>query len=188
MKEKELVDYSSVAKSNVNNVLDKAVMATMNYDINEIMQFLNNLLSKDRTIIVETEINNYLKIIKSKSLTYANFCVMQRDINIIIDMFSNSKKILQIEEACFNAKDLILKVIGYSGRKISLPVNLDNVITYQFRYSIAKKDIKFAVLYVYLYLAIFCYLLDNKDYSKDLKRYKSHKEEYDIPYYLDYIW
>ena len=42
MKEKELVDYSSVAKSNVNNVLDKAVMATMNYDINEIMQFLNN--------------------------------------------------------------------------------------------------------------------------------------------------
>ncbi len=91
-KRKKLVDYSSISKSNVNNILDKAVMATMNYDINEIMQFLNNLLSKNRTIIVETEINNYLKIIKSKSLTYANFCVMQRDINIIIDMFSNSKK------------------------------------------------------------------------------------------------
>ena len=125
MKEKELVDYSSVAKSNVNNVLDKAVMATMNYDINEIMQFLNNLLSKDRTIIVETEINNYLKIIKSKSLMYANFCVIQRDINIITDMFSNSKKKLQIEEACFNAKYLILKVIEYNERKISLSANLD---------------------------------------------------------------
>lgn len=187
MKEKELGDYSSVAKSSVNTVLDKAVMATINYDINEIMRFLNNLSFKERTIVVENEINSYLKTIKSKSLTYANFCVMQRDINVIIDMFSNSKKILQIEEACFNAKDLILKVIGYNGRKISLPVNLDNVITYQFRYSIAKKDIKFAVLYVYLYLAIFCYLLDNKDYSKDLKRYKSHKEEYDIPYYLDFI-
>ena len=187
MKEKELGDYSSVAKSSVNTVLDKAVMATMNYDINEIMQFLNNLPSKDRTIIVETEINNYLKIIKSKSLTYANFCVMQRDINIIIDMFSNSKKILQIEEACFNAKDLILKVIGYNRRKISLPVNLDNIITYQFRYSIAKKDIKLVVWYFYLYLAIFCYLLDSQDYSNDLKRYKIHKEEYEIPYYLDYI-
>lgn len=138
-KRKKLVDYSSISKSNVNNILDKAVMATMNYDINEIMQFLNNLLSKDWTIIVGTEINNYLKIIKSKSLMYANFCVIQRDINIIIDMFSNSKKILQIEEACFNAKDLILKVIKYNERKISLPANLDNIITYQFRYSVAKK-------------------------------------------------
>ena len=186
-KRKKLVDYSSISKSNVNNILDKAVMATINYDINEIMQFLNNLLSKDWTIIVETEIINYLKIIKSKSLTYANFCVIQRDINIIIDMFSNSKKILQIEEACFNAKDLILKVIEYNERKISLPTNLDNIITYQFRYSVAKKDIKLVVWYFYLYLAIFCYLLDSKDYSKDLKRYKIHKEEYEISYYLDYI-
>ncbi len=80
-----------------------------------------------------------------------------------------------------------MKVIEYNERKISLPANLDNIITYQFRYSIAKKDIKLVVLYFYLYLAIFCYLLDSKDYSKDLKRYKIHKEEYEIPYYLDYI-
>ena len=73
MKEKELGDYSSVAKSSVNTVLDKAVMATINYDINEIMRFLNNLSSKERTIVVENEINSYLKTIKSKSLTYANF-------------------------------------------------------------------------------------------------------------------
>lgn len=80
-----------------------------------------------------------------------------------------------------------MKVIEYNERKISLPANLDNIITYQFRYSIAKKDIKLVVLYFYFYLAIFCYLLDSKDYSKDLKRYKIHKEEYEIPYYLDYI-
>ena len=63
-----------------------------------------------------------------------------------------------------------MKVIEYNERKISLPANLDNIITYQFRYSIAKKDIKLVVLYFYLYLAIFCYLLDSKDYYNQMSR------------------
>ena len=169
MKEQSIEDYTNIIEKNINSDLKTITTIVYKYDIANIMSNLKDLSIDKQNEILECGINKYLEIIQSTKFEYVQYIIMQRDIDDIFEFFTEDEKMDEMNDSVDVASDLVLKAIGHNNRKLTLPISVNNVIDY---------SIHLEILYIYLYLASFCYLLKNKDYSKEIKNFSKDKWKY----------
>ncbi len=121
--------------------------------------------------IVEDAINNELE--KIKSITMEQFKSVARDVDEITDYYASKKKEFDvvIEEGDTVANDILFKVIGYNGRKLSLPIDISIIKEYCFSTELREEQFYDALMWITLrYVAISRCLSWNewlKDYEKN---------------------
>ena len=178
MKEQSIEDYTNIIEKNINSDLKTITTIVYKYDIANVMSNLKDLSIDKQNEILECGINKYLKIIQSTKFEYVQYIIMQRDIDDIFEFFTEDEKMDEMNDSVDVASDLVLKAIGHNNRKLTLPISVNNVIDYSIHNSVSNDSIHLEILYIYLYLASFCYLLKNKDYSKEIKNFSKDKWKY----------
>lgn len=177
MKEINIQDYNNIVENSVIKDLKIITSIVYTYDIKKITDGLGNLSVKSQNKVLEYGINEYLKKIQLKQIKYAQYMVMQKDIEDILDFYTDEDNFETCEAGVGIASDLVLKLIGRNRRNLTLPISIDNIIEYSIHSSFSKKDVYLEILYLYLYLAVFCYLLETKDYSKQIKEFSEKNYE-----------
>lgn len=119
----------------------------------------------------EVLINDYLKKIKLLE-NYPSMNDISKDINDITEFYDytygvddqkeESTLYEAMEEADDIVDDLYLKLIGFNGRNLKLPIKLDDIINLQIRGIINSDDIEKVIYWVILKLSVLYNYLSSK--------------------------
>jgi len=131
------------------------VQEVLDLDLEELIQIIDKLDDSQKDKVCTIMINNELE--KLKSITMEQFKSVARDVDEITDYYASKKKEFDvvIEEGDTVANDILFKVIGYNGRKIKLPIDINTIKDYCFSTELKKEQIYDALLWITLrYIAI----------------------------------
>lgn len=168
---KENKDVKEVARV-ISNTMDRdlsKIQEVLDFNLDELIQIIERLSEPQRDKVCSIMINNELE--KLKTLTMEQFKDIARDVDEVTDYYTSKKEEFDIviEEGDTVANDILFKVIGYNGRKISLPIDIQTIKDYCFSTELKKEQIYDALLWITLrYIAI----------SKCLS-FKKWEEEYE---------
>ena len=131
---KENKDVKEIAKV-ISNTMERdltKVQEVLDLDLNELIQIIDKLDKSKRDQVCSIMINNELE--KLKSLTIEQFKEVSRDADEITDYYASKKEEFDavIEEGDTVANDILFKVIGKNGRKLSLPIDISIIKEYCF--------------------------------------------------------
>lgn len=147
------------------------VQEILDLDLNELIQIINRLDKSKRDQVCSIMINNELE--KLKSLTFEQFKEVSRDVDEITDYYASKKEEFDavIEEGDTVANDILFKVIGKNGRKLSLPIDISIIKEYCFSTELKDEQLYDALMWITLrYVAISRCIFWNewlKEYEKN---------------------
>ena len=131
------------------------VQEVLDLDLDELIQIIDKLDNSQKDKVCSIMINNELE--KLKSITMEQFKEISRDVDEITDYYESKKDGFDyvVEEGDTVANDILFKVIGYNGRKIKLPIDIDTIKDYCFSTELKKEQLYDALLWITLrYVAI----------------------------------
>lgn len=149
----------------------KKVQEVLDFDLDELIQIIDRLDKSDRDQVCSILINQELE--KLKSLTMEQFKEVSRDVDEITDYYASKKEEFDavIEEGDTVANDILFKVIGKNGRKLSLPIDISIIKEYCFSTELKEEQFYDALMWIALrYIAISrCISWNNwlKEYEKN---------------------
>lgn len=155
IKQKE--DVKEVARV-ISNTMDRdlnKVQEVLDFDLEDLIQIIEKLDKSERDQVCSIMINNQLE--KLKSLTMEQFKSVARDVDEITDYYASKKEEFDvvIEEGDTIANDILFKVIGRNGRKLSLPIDISIIKDYCFSTEIKEEQFYDALMWIILrYVAI----------------------------------
>ena len=156
MKEKlPLKQYIDTISHEFENSTKKIMAIEYHYDLEKIFSITDNLSLKEKYSLYEVLINDYLKKIKLLE-NYPSMNDISKDINDITEFYE------AMEEADDIVDDLYLKLIGFNGRNLKLPIKLDDIINLQIRGIINSDDIEKVIYWVILELSVLYNYLSSK--------------------------
>ena len=170
---KEKRDVKEVARV-ISNTMERdltKVQEVLDLDLNELIQIIDRLDKSERDQVCSIMINNELK--KLQSLTMEQFREVSRDVDEITDYYASKKEEFDavIEEGDTVANDILFKVIGKNGRKLSLPIDISIIKEYCFSTELKEEQFYDALMWIVLrYVAISrCISWNNwlKEYEKN---------------------
>ena len=170
---KEKRDVKEVARV-ISNTMERdltKVQEVLDLDLNELIQIIDRLDKSERDQVCSIMINNELK--KLQSLTMEQFREVSRDVDKITDYYASKKEEFDavIEEGDTVANDILFKVIGKNGRKLSLPIDISIIKEYCFSTELKEEQFYDALMWIVLrYVAISrCISWNNwlKEYEKN---------------------
>ena len=170
---KEKRDVKEVARV-ISNTMERdltKVQEVLDLDLNELIQIIDRLDKSERDQVCSIMINNELK--KLQSLTMEQFREVSRAVDEITDYYASKKEEFDavIEEGDTVANDILFKVIGKNGRKLSLPIDISIIKEYCFSTELKEEQFYDALMWIVLrYVAISrCISWNNwlKEYEKN---------------------
>ena len=167
---KEKKDLKEVAKV-ISNTMDRdlnKVQEVLDFDLNDLIQIVDRLEKNERDQVCSIIINNQLE--KLKSLTIEQFKSVARDVDEITDYYASKKEEFDavIEEGDTVANDILFKVIGKNGRKLSLPIDISIIKEYCFSTELKEEQFYDALMWIALrYVAISRCVFWNKTNVED---------------------
>ena len=172
MKEKlPLEQYIDTISHEFENSTKKIMAIVYHYDLEKIFSITDNLSLKEKYSLYEALINDYLKKIKSLKI-HPSMNDIAKDINDITEFYDytygvddqkeESTLYEAMEEADDIVDDLYLKLIGFNGRNLKLPIKLDDIINLQIRGIINSDDIEKVIYWVILKLSVLYNYLSSK--------------------------
>ena len=172
---KENKDVKEIARV-ISNTMERdltKVQEVLDLDLNELIQIIDRLDKSKRDQVCSIMINNELE--KLKSLTPEQFKEVSRDVDEITDYYASKKEEFDavIEEGDTVANDILFKVIGKNGRKLSLPIDISIIKEYCFSTELKEEQFYDALMWITLrYIAISRCL----SWNEWLKEYEKNKE------------
>ena len=170
---KEKRDVKEVARV-ISDTMERdltKVQEVLDFDLDELIQIIDRLDKSDRDQVCSILINQELE--KLKSLTMEQFKEVSRDVDEITDYYASKKEEFDavIEEGDTVANDILFKVIGKNGRKLSLPIDISIIKEYCFSTELKEEQFYDALMWIALrYIAISrCISWNNwlKEYEKN---------------------
>lgn len=109
------------------------VQEVLDLDLQNLINVINELSNDKKNKVISLIINNQLEKLKD-SLTMDLYHKVVRNVDDITDYYSSNKENFDavIEEGDNVANDILFKVIGYNGRKIELPIDINILKKYCF--------------------------------------------------------
>ena len=148
---KEIAEsISNTMDRNLNKVQD-----VLDLDLDELIQVVERIDKSKRDKVCSIMINNELK--KLQSLTMEQYQSVARDVDEITDYYASKKEEFDavIEEGDAVANDILFKVIGKNGRKLSLPIDISIIKEYCFSTELKEEQFYDALMWITLrYVAI----------------------------------
>ena len=168
---KEVKEVARVISNTMERDLTK-VQEVLDLDLNDLIQIVDRLDKSDQDEVYSIMINNELN--KLKSMSIEQFKSVARDVDEITDYYASKKKEFDavIEEGDSVANDILLKVIGKNGRKLSLPIDISIIKEYCFSTELKEEQFYDALMWITLrYIAISKCI----SWNKWLKEYEKNK-------------
>ncbi|MDO4962627.1 MAG: hypothetical protein Q4E75_00785 [bacterium] len=171
---KEKKDVKEVARV-ISNTMERdltKVQEVLDLDLDELIQIVNRLDKSERDQVCSILINQELG--KLKSLTMEQFKEVSRDVDEITDYYASKKEEFDavIEEGDTVANDILFKVIGKNGRKLSLPIDISIIKKYCFSTELKEEQFYDALIWIVLrYVAISRCI----SWNNWLKKYENNK-------------
>ena len=165
MNNENLQNYVNIVSNNIKKNLKTISSIIYHYDIQKILDEINDVPKENIDNILEMCINNCLDKIKNYHLSLEQYKLIERDVDEFIDFYTKDNLEEIIEEACVVSYDLIMKVTNHNERNINLPIKIDFIKTFCINNMIKNDNIDTTILYIVLYLTTFCYCLENNDYK-----------------------
>ena len=131
------------------------VQEVLDFDLNDLIQIIDRLDKSEKDQVCSIMINNQLE--KLKTITMEQFKSVARDVDEITDYYASKKEEFDvvIEEGDTIADDILFKVIGRNGRKLSLPIDISIIKDYCFSTEIKEEQFYDAFMWIILrYVAI----------------------------------
>ena len=172
---KENKDVKEVARV-ISNTMERdltKVQEVLDFDLNDLIQIVDKLDKLDQDEVYSVMINNQLE--KLKSISMDQFQSIARDVDEITDYYASKKEEFDavIEEGDTVANDILFKVIGKNGRKLSLPIDISIIKDYCFSSELKEEQFYDALMWITLrYIAISRCL----SWNEWLKEYEKNKE------------
>jgi hypothetical protein len=155
IKEKQNVkEVARVISNTMERDLTK-VQEVLDLDLNELIQIVDRLDKTERDQVCSIMINNELE--RLKVLTMEQYESVARDVDEITDYYASKKEEFDavIEEGDTVANDILFKVIGKNGRKLSLPIDISIIKEYCFSTELKEEQFYDALMWITLrYVAI----------------------------------
>lgn len=154
---KEKKDVKELARV-ITNTMDRdlnKVQEVLDFDLNDLIQIIDRLDKSEKDQVCSIMINNQLE--KLKTITMEQFKSVARDVDEITDYYASKKEEFDvvIEEGDTIADDILFKVIGRNGRKLSLPIDISIIKDYCFSTEIKEEQFYDALMWIILrYVAI----------------------------------
>ena len=154
---KENKDVKEVARV-ISNTMERdltKVQEVLDFDLNDLIQIVDKLDKLDQDEVYSVMINNQLE--KLKSISMDQFQSIARDVDEITDYYASKKEEFDavIEEGDTVANDILFKVIGKNGRKLSLPIDISIIKEYCFSTELREEQFYDALMWITLrYVAI----------------------------------
>ena len=154
---KEKKDVKELARV-ISNTMDRdlnKVQEVLDFDLEDLIQIINKLDESEKDQVCSIMINNQLE--KLKSLTMEQFKSIARDVDEITDYYASKKEEFDavIEEGDAVANDILFKVIGKNGRKLSLPIDISIIKEFCFSTELKEEQFYDALMWITLrYVAI----------------------------------
>ena len=172
---KEKRDVKEVARVISNTMYRNLtqVQEVLDLDLDELIQIIDKLDKTERDQVCSILINNELE--KLKILTIDQFKEISRDVDEITDYYASKKKEFDvvIEEGDNVANDILFKVIGYNGRKLSLPIDISIIKEYCFSTELKEEQFYDTLMWITLrYIAISRCI----SWNEWLKEYEKNKD------------
>lgn len=149
------------------------VQEVLDFDLDELIQIVGRLDTKQQDEVYSIMINNELE--KLKSITIDQFNSVKRDVDEITDYYASKKEEFDvvIEEGDLVANDILFKVIGINNRKISLPIDISIIKNYCFSTELKEEQFYDTLMWITLrYIAILRCIL----WKKSEEEYEKNKE------------
>ncbi len=167
-----LKQYLETISKKFENNTKKIMAIEYHYDLINMFTETNNLSSEEKYSLYEMLINDYLN--KIKSLKYhPKLNEIAGDINDITEFYNYTYKVnnkLQEstlyeidQEADDIVDDLYLKLFNSNGRKLQLPIKIENIINLQIRSFISKDDLDKVFYWIILKLSVMYSYLSSKN-------------------------
>lgn len=169
---KDVKEIARVISNTMERDLTK-VQEVLDLDLNELIQIIDKLDKSKRDQVCSFMINNELE--KLKTLTIEQFKEISRDVDEITDYYASKKQEFDavIEEGDTVANDILFKVIGKNGRKLSLPIDISIIKEYCFSTELKEDQFYDALMWIILrYIAISRCI----SWNKWLKEYEKNKD------------
>ncbi|MBQ8891613.1 MAG: hypothetical protein IJ068_01980 [Bacilli bacterium] len=169
---KEVKEVARVISNTMERDLTK-VQEVLDLDLNDLIQIVDRLDKSDQDEVYSIMINNELNNFKSMSIE--QFKSVARDVDEITDYYASKKEEFDavIEEGDTVANDILFKVIGKNGRKLSLPIDISIIKEYCFSTELKEEQFYDALMWITLrYIAISRCI----SWNKWLKEYEKNKE------------
>ena len=149
---KENKDVKEVARV-ISNTMERdltKVQEVLDFDLNDLIQIVNRLDKSDQDEVYSIMINNQLE--KLKSISMEQFQSVARDVDEITDYYASKKEEFDavIEEGDTVANDILFKVIGKNGRKLSLPIDISIIKDYCFSSELKEEQFYDALMWITL--------------------------------------
>lgn len=164
MKKENLNEYVNKMSEVLDEKFKIITSIEYHYDLEQLMSFMKNLSDTEFENVLENLINDKLEEIKK----FGNEDLLQKNnksVDEVTEFFydnENEEDAVCAEEGSCLATDLILKVFGRNGRKISLPINIGYIKDYCISNVVEEKDLRKTLMWVALELSTVSYFLKNK--------------------------
>lgn len=162
MRKNNLQVYADVVIDNFDNNFKQIKLSNRIYNVKKIFENFQNLSNKEIDVVLELCMNDYLGKIKDYSISLNQLNKFNASSDNIIDYieFDNDETLL--EEVFSVTDDLVMKISGHNGRKMSLPLDVDIIKKYCIHSMISERDVQKTLLYIVLNLcSIYHYLNDS---------------------------
>lgn len=160
---KDVKEVARVISNTIERDLSK-IQEVLDFNLNDLIQIVDRLDKTDLDQVYGIIINNQLE--KLKILTEEQFKNISQDVDEITDYYASKKEEFDvvIEEGDTVANDILFKVIGTNGRKLSLPINISIVKEYCFSSELKEEQIYDTLMWITLrYSAISRCLTRNRE-------------------------
>lgn len=151
---KDLNEVAEIITTNMESNLTK-VQDVLDLELEDILVIINRLKDTEQDEVCNIMINNELE--KLKTLSMEQFEIVAREVDEITDYYASKRKDFDvvIEEGDKVANDILFKLIGKNGRKLSLPIDISIIKEYCFSTELKEEQFYETLIWIILrYIAI----------------------------------
>lgn len=176
IKERDLSEVARVISSNMENNLTK-VQDVLDLDFDEILEVINKYDDVEKDKICSIMINTELE--KLKVLNIEQFKSVARDVDEITDYYTSKRKDFDvvIDEGDTVANDILFKLIGKNGRKLTLPINISIIKEYCFSTELKEEQFYETLVWIVLRYVAISRCLTFKKWLEEYEKDKTSKKK-----------
>jgi hypothetical protein len=168
---KDLNEVARIISTNMETNLAK-VQEVLGLELEDILTIINGLKDTERDEVCNIMINTELE--KLKTLSMKQFESVSREIDEITDYYVIKRKDFDvvIEEGDKVANDILFKLIGKNGRKLSLPIDISIIKEYCFSAELKEEQFYETLVWIILRYVAISKCLSLKEWQEKYKEEK----------------
>lgn len=155
-----LAEYVDNICENINNKIKTIDSVECHYELNSLIENINELSDKEKDEILEQLLNKFLELLKP-IYTQEKYQKIAKKVDNITDYFLSNDDDNLVSDGDTIADDLIYKLVNYNGRKLNLPVKVEYIKEYSITSLVKDIELTKELIWIILRLATIYYCLEN---------------------------